>query len=63
MLIAEVMAGLNLRNYPYLSTLALMMAELHLTWEETSMTGGTMGALHTAGHARVLLAGAQKGLE
>lgn len=27
------------------------MNQLHLTWEETSMAGGTMGAFHISGHA------------
>lgn len=47
---AEVMTGLNPRNYPHLSTSSVMMNQLHLTWEETSTAGGTMGALHPSGH-------------
>lgn len=51
MLIAEVMTGLNPRNYPHLSASSVMMNQLHLTWEETSVAGGTMGTLHPSGHA------------
>lgn len=51
MLIAEVMTGLNPRNCPHFSTSFVMMNHLHLTWEETSTAGGTMGAVHSAGSA------------
>lgn len=50
-LIAEVMTGLNPRNYPHFSTPSVMMNHLHLTWEETSLAGGTMGAVHSTGCA------------
>lgn len=48
---AEVTTGLNPRNYPHLSTSSVMMSQLHLTWEEASTAGGTMGAIHPPGHA------------
>lgn len=50
-LIAEVMTGLNPRNCPHFSALFVMMNHLHLTWEGTSMAGGTMGAVHSPGSA------------
>lgn len=51
MLIAEVMTGLNPRNYPHFSTSFVMMNCLHLTWEETPTAGGTMGAVQSTGSA------------
>jgi len=50
-LIAEVMTGLNPRDYPHFSASSVMMNQLHLTWEKTSRAAGTMGALHPSGHA------------
>lgn len=51
MLIAEVMTGLNPRNWPHLSASSVMMNQPHLTGEEAPMAGGTMDALHISDHA------------